>query len=194
MRVKVTVLALLLAAVSFAAAGCDGLSCSGPKTDTTATTPTTLAPTTTTLAPTTTTSSTTTTTLSPSEAYRLAMKGWADAYGPGLSQAYSVMSGANFVNPTPEQIQAAKDLDTLMARMVPDLQAIQAPSELASAHAGFLASLQKMSAGVHDLSVALENGRGFSALTAVAKVAAAWQEGAAARAALEQALGFSLSG
>jgi hypothetical protein len=193
-RVRVTALMLLLVIVSFAAAGCDGLSCSGFGTGTSTTTAATVAPTTTTLAPTTTTSSTTTTTLSPAEAYRLAMKGWADEYGPGLSQAYSVMSGANFVNPTPAQIQAAKDLDALMARMVPDLQAIQAPPELASAHAGFLSSLQKMSAGVHDLAVALENGQGLSALAAVAKVAAAWQEGGASRATLEQALGFSLSG
>jgi hypothetical protein len=206
MKVKLTgmlLLSLLLLA-ALAVAGCNGLSCSGASSASSDTVATTLATTTTTLAPTTTSSSTTTssttttsttsTTLSPMEAYRAAMKVWADTYGPGLSQAYSVISGANFTNPTPAQVQAAKDLDTLMSQMVPDLQAIQAPPDLAQAHAGFLTSLQKMAAGVHDLAQALDQGRGLAALTAVATIGAAWQQGSAARATLEQALGFSLSG
>jgi hypothetical protein len=122
------------------------------------------------------------------------MKTWADTYGPGLSQAYQVMSGANFTNPTPQQVQAAKDLDALMGPMVADLKAIQAPPDLAPSHAGFLASLEKMAGGVHDLALALEQGQSLRALSAVATVAAAWQQGTQARTALEQALGFSLSG
>jgi len=128
------------------------------------------------------------------EAYRVAMRDWADTYGPGLSEAYTVMSGANFIDPTPEQIQAAKDLDTLMGEMIPDLQAVPAPPILAGAHADFIASLQKMSVGIHDLALALEAGNGLRALTAVATIGAAWQEGSDARSILEKALGFSLSG
>jgi hypothetical protein len=192
------VLALLL--VAFAAAGCSGLSCSGSSPEaTTETVATTLSTTTTTLAPTTTTSSTTTTsttstTLSALEAYRVAMKAWADKYGPGLAQAYTVMSGTNFTSPTPAQIQAAKDLDVALGEMTKDLKLIQAPPDLSSAHAGFLASLEKMAGGVHELSQSLEQGQGLLSLGAVAKIASAWQEGAAARTTLEQALGFSLSG
>lgn len=192
------VLALLL--VVFAAAGCTGLSCSAasPQTTTEGVT-TTLSTTTTTLVPTTTTSSTTTTsttstTLSALEAYRVAMKAWADMYGPGLASAYAAMSGVNFTNPTPAQIQAAKDLDTALTAMAGDLKAIQAPPDLAQAHADFQASLEKMAAGVHELSQAMQQGQMLQALGAAAKVATAWQEGAAARATLEQALGFSLSG
>jgi hypothetical protein len=194
------VLALLL--VAFAAAGCSGPSCSGAfpeaTTETVATTisttTTTLAPTTTTTTSSTTTTSTTSTTLSALEAYRVAMKAWADKYGPGLAQAYTVMSGTNFTNPTPEQIQASKDLDVALGEMIKDLKIIQAPPDLSSAHAGFLASLEKMAGGVHDLSQSLQQGQGLLSLGAVATVAAAWQEGAAARTTLEQALGFSLSG
>jgi len=191
------VLALLL--VAFAVAGCSGLSCSGGSPEaTTETVATTLSTTTTTLAPTTTTSSTTTTsttstTLSALEAYRVAMKAWADTYGPGLAQAYTVMSGTNFTNPTPAQVQAAKDLDVAMSEMIKDLKIIQAPPDLSSAHAGFLASLEKMAVGVHDLAQALAQGQSLRALGAVAAIAGAWQEGTAARTTLEQALGFSLS-
>jgi hypothetical protein len=206
---KLAVVAVLtLISVAFATVGCSGLSCSGassaattealPATVSTATTlpPTTTSSTTTTSTTTTstTTTSITTTTLSPLEAYRASMKVWADTYGPGLAQAYAAMSGANFTNPTPAQIQAAKDLDTLMGPMVDDLKTIEAPPDLVSAHAGFVASLQKMAGGAHDLSQSLEQGQSLRALAAVATVAAAWQEGASARANLEQALGFSLSG
>ena len=104
------------------------------------------------------------------------------------------MSGTNFTKPTPEQIQAAKDLDVLMGDMIKDLKPIQAPPDLATAHAGFLASLEKMSVGVRDLAQSLEKGQGLLSLGAVATIAAAWQEGTAARTTLEQALGFSLSG
>ena len=156
------ILALLL--VAFGAAGCSGLSCSGASpwddrrdrrpdprdyyhhplsdhhvVDTT----------------------TTSTTLSALEAYRSAMKTWSDTYGPGLAQAYTVMSGANFTSPTPAQVQAAKDLDAAMGPMVSDLKAIQAPSDLASAHADFLASLEKMATGIHNLAQALEQGQGL---------------------------------
>ena len=122
------------------------------------------------------------------------MKGWADKYGPGLASAYAVMSGANFINPSPAQIQAATDLDAAMGSMVEDLGAIQAPPDLASAHADFLSSLTKMAGGVHELSLDFQQGKGLLALSAVATIASAWQQGAAARTTLEQALGFSLSG
>ncbi len=200
MKMKPVGMVLVLLLVAFAAAGCSGLSCSDASPGTTAeTVATTLATTTTTLAPTTTTSSTTTTsttstTLTALEAYRAAMRTWSDTYGPGLAQAYTVMSGANFTSPTPAQVQAAKDLDAAMGPMVSDLAAIQAPPDLASAHADFLASLEKMATGIHNLAQALEQGQSLPALGAVAAIAAAWQQGSAARTSLEGALGFSLSG
>lgn len=200
MKMKPIGMVITLLLVAFAVTGCSGLSCSGASSEsTTKSVATTLSTTTTTLAPTTTTSSSTTTsttstTLSALEAYRAAMRTWADTYGPGLAQAYAVMSGTNFTKPTPEQIQAAKDLDVLMGDMIKDLKPIQAPPDLAIAHAGFLASLEKMSVGVHDLAQSLEQGQSLLSLGAVAKIAAAWQEGTAARTTLEQALGFSLSG
>lgn len=202
MNLRAVAAVLVLVAVTFVAAGCSGLSCSGTSsegatTDTVATsssTTTTTEPPTTTTSSSTTTSSTTTTTLSPFEAYRAAMRTWANTYGPDLAQAYTVMSGTNFNNPTPEQVQTANDLAATMAAMVQDLGAIEPVPELAVAHAGFLASLTKMAAGVHDLAQALEKGQTLVAYAAVATIAAAWQEGAAARATLEAALGFSLSG
>jgi hypothetical protein len=188
---------VMIAAALFAA-GCTGPSCLGAVQTTTesaasSTTTTTLLPATSSTFSTTNTSLTTTT-FSPLEAYRAAMRTWADTYGPGLQKAYTVISGANFTKPTPEQVQAAQDLDALMGPMIKDLAAIQPPPELSAAHAGFLGSLTKMAGGAHDLAQKLQNGQGLLALVSVATIAAAWQEGASARATLEQALGFSLSG
>lgn len=206
-RLVHTVLISLLVVTSLVVGGCADFSCSASVSDTTASTAVTTLSTTTTLLATTTSSSTssstttsttspstTSTTLSPLEIYRAAMGVWVDNYGPGLSQAYTVIKGANFMNPTPAQVQAAKDLDALMGRMIPDLQAIDAPPDLSQAHAGFLASLETMAEGVHDLSQALQNGQGFRAVAAAAAIGVAWQEGASDRSTLEQALGFSLSG
>jgi hypothetical protein len=199
-KIKLIVMVLTLFLIAFAVGGCSGLSCSGgASATTTQSVATTLSTTTTTLAPTTTTFSTTTTsttstTLSALEAYRVAMKAWSDTYGPGLAQAYAALSGVSFTNPTPAQVQAIKDLDAAMGPMVGDLKAIQAPPDLAQAHADFAASLDKMAGGVHSLSQAMQQGQGLQALTAAAGVAAAWQQGAAARTTLEGALGFSLSG
>jgi hypothetical protein len=91
-------------------------------------------------------------------------------------------------------VQAVKDLDAEMGPMVTDLKAIQAPPDLASAHADFLASLESMATGIHNLAQSLEQGQSLSALSAVAAIATAWQQGTAARTTLEGALGFSLSG
>ena len=201
-RLARAVLVSLLAMTSLVVSGCADFSCSISATDTTDRTAVTNLPTTTTLPATTTssatssstTASTTSTTLSPLERYRAAMSVWADNYGPGLSEAYSVISGANFLNPTPAQVQAAKDLDVLMSQMIPDLRAIGAPPDLSQAHAGFLGSLESMAVGVHDLSQALQEGRGLRAVAAAAAIAAAWQQGSSDRSTLEQALGFSLSG
>ena len=114
-RLARVVLVSLLVMISLGASGCPGFSCSIPTTSTTARTAAPVS-TTTTAAPTTTTSSSTTTsttstTLSALERYRAAMRVWVDTYGAGLSQAYSVISGANLLNPTPAQVQATKDLD-----------------------------------------------------------------------------------
>jgi hypothetical protein len=202
MKLKSIGLGAVLLAAALAVTGCTGLSCGGGSGATTESVTTTVSTTSTTLAPTTTSSSTTTTsststtstTLSALGAYQADMRAWADKYGPGLAQAYSVMSGANFTNPTAEQVQAAKDLDSLMGPMVNDLKAIQAPPDLASAHADFLASLKRMAGGAHDLSQGLQNKQSLLSLAAVATIAAAWQQGTPARTTLEQALGFSLSG
>jgi hypothetical protein len=208
--------AVLLVGVPLILTGCGPLSCaesSSPETtvstaDTTVSTssttaavsttttappataaPTTTAPTTTTVRP------TTTTTLSALGAYRVAMRTWKNAHAAELEAGYTAMTHLGDPNhPTPAEIQAARDLDTAMTAMIADLAAIQAPSVLAGAHAGYLASLTKMGAGVHDLALALEEGKALRAYAAMTAIAVAWGEGAPYRATLEAALGFSISG
>ena len=154
------------------------------------------APTTTSTISTTTTSttSTTSTTLSRLENYRAEMRAWKNRYAASLQAGYPVISSMrNPLRPSEEEIQAAKDLDRSLSSMVRDLRAIQPPPELSSAHAAYLASLEDLAGGVHDLATALDEGEATRSFAAMAAIASAWQEGAAARSTLEKALGFSLS-
>lgn len=143
----------------------------------------------------TTSTSTTTTTLSPLEAYKAEMRAWRDEYGAELSRDYSIVSGMKSpLKPTDQEIQAAKDLDELLAAMVDDLEDVEAPPELAERHAEYLSSTEDMAKGVHQLAEALSDGKTYKTLTAIATIAAAWEKGEPAREGLEAELGFSLSG
>lgn len=212
----VVLLTLILVAIVLVASDRGGISCadsSDPEnTETTApstvstTVATTTEPPTTTTEPTTTTTTepptttttarpTTTTTLSALGTYRAEMRAWKNRHSEDLEAGYAAMTSLSDPNnPTAQEVQAAKDLDSAMTGMVADLAAIQPPPLLAAAHAGYLASLNKMAAGVHDLALALQEGKALRAYAAMAAIGLAWQEGAPHRAMLEAALGFSVSG
>ena len=192
--------AVVLLLVACAVAGCGEWSCTVGSTTTSASvtagasTTTTIPTTTTTTAPTTTTTSTTSTTLSPLETYKVEMRAWKNTYAADLAASYAVISKMGILStPSQQEIQAAKDLDEAMGGMVGDLEEIQPPPQLSSAHADYLASLKKLAEGVHELAQALEDGKSWRSVGAIATIAAAWEEGTPARTTLEQALGFSLS-
>ena len=192
--------AVVLLLVAVALAGCGEWSCSIGSTSTTAAgtagaSTTTTIPTTTTASTTTTsTTSTTSTTLSPLETYRAEMRTWKDKYAADLAAGYAVISKMQILNtPSQQEIQAAKDLDQSLGDMVSDLEDIQPPPQLSSAHAEYLASLKDLAGGVHELALALEDGKAWKSVGAVATIAAAWERGTPARNTLEQALGFSLA-
>lgn len=142
----------------------------------------------------TTSTSTTTTTLSPLEAYKVEMRAWKNEYAGDLESSYQVISTMrNMLSPSPEQIQAAQDLDALLADMVADLEDIRPPPELSSMHADYLASLKELAHGAHKLADAMEDGATLRTMTAITNIATVWSKGEPERTALEQALGFSLS-
>ena len=60
-------------------------------------------------------------------------------------------------------------------------------------HADYLASMKELAEGVHDLAEALDAGKSYRIVKAIADIAVTWEEGEPARTAMEQALGFSLS-
>ena len=189
--------AVVLLLVALAVAGCGEWSCSVGSTSTS--TSVTAGASTTTTIPTTTTASTTTTSttstpLSPLETYRAEMRAWKNTYAADLAAGYAVISKMQILKtPSQQEIQAAKDLDESLGDMVSDLEDIQPPPELSSAHAEYLASLKDLAEGVHELALALEDGKAWKSVGAVATIAAAWERGTPARNTLEQALGFSLA-
>lgn len=206
-RIAVGVMMLLVAALMTA---CEGRSClpgsvsttapvtsaSGATTSTTARPPsTTIPPTTTSTSTTSTTIPTTTTTLGPLEAYRAEMRAWRNRYGAELGKSYGVIGAMRDpVRPSAEEVQAATDLDLVLADMVDDLEDIKPPPVLAATHAAYLDSMQEMADGAHDLSEAMKGKRAIRTLAAMTTLAVAWEKGEPARTALESALGFSLSG
>jgi hypothetical protein len=207
MRLRYVSVGIVLVLTVFVATGCVDVlhllrppriaapqATAGTATTTTARAATTARTTTSTARTTTSTTSTTSTTLSPLESYRGEMRAWRNRYAADLRTGYAVISSMeNPLHASKEEIQAAKDLDWSLSNMVRDLRGIQPPPGLSSAHAAYLASLEKLARGVHELAAALEEGKAMRSFTAMATIAAAWQEGATARSTLEQALGFSLS-
>ena len=213
MAARRTCLGTVLLLVALLASACDGLSCSPERgsiispiasagfvttsmaaTGTTST-PATVSTTTASTASTTTTSSTTTsTTLDPFETYRAEMRAWKNTYAPDLEASYTVISAMRDpLSPSAEEIQAAKDLDALLADMVADLERIQPPPEWASTHAEYLASLKDLAGGAHKLADAMEDGATLRIMSAITGIASAWARGEPERTTLEQTLGFSLS-
>lgn len=122
------------------------------------------------------------------------MRAWKNRYAAQVEANYAVISSMkNPLKPSQAEIQAAKDLDAALAGMVGDLERIPPPSELSSIHSDYLASLEELSDGAHELAGAMEDGAAFRIVAAMTDLAVAWNEGSAEREALEQALGFSLS-
>lgn len=216
MAARRTCLGTVLLLVVLLASACDGLSCSPERgsiispiasagfvttsmaaTGTTST-PATVSTTTASTASTTTTSSTTTsttsTTLDPFETYRAEMRAWKNTYAADLEESYTVISAMRDpLSPSAEEVQAAKDLDALLADMVADLERIQPPPEWASTHAEYLASLKDLAGGAHKLADAMEDEAALRIMSAITGIASAWARGEPERTTLEQTLGFSLS-
>lgn len=122
------------------------------------------------------------------------MRAWKNTYAADLEASYTVISAMRDpLSPSPEEVQAAKDLDALLVDMVADLERIEPPPESASLHAEYLASLKDLAKGAHKLADAMEDGATFRIMSAITSIARAWTKGEPERTALEQALGFSLS-
>jgi hypothetical protein len=139
--------------------------------------------------------SATTTTLSPLEAYRAEMRAWKNKYAADLQKDYETVSSmGNPLTASDTEVQAAVDLDVVMAEMVRDLAAIKPPPELSTTHADYLKFMENMADGARRLAKGLTEDKVFTTVRAIASLATTWQKGEATRTAMEQALGFSLSG
>jgi hypothetical protein len=112
-----------------------------------------------------------------------------------MARYYAVVSGMrNPLRPSAAEIQAAKDLDALLGDMVNDLEDIEPPARYMNIHADYLASMKELAEGVHDLAGALDDGKSYQTIKAIADIAVTWEQGKPARTTMESALGFSLSG
>jgi len=140
---------------------------------------------------------TTTTTLSALEVYRSEMRAWKNSYAADMQEGYDVLRAMrNPLDPSDEEITAARTMADLMDGLVADLEDITAPAGLSAAHAAYLGSLKDMHEGVDRLADALEAGGVMGAVNvtrAFATIYAADSDGKGPRATLEQALGFSLT-
>ncbi|MBN1632508.1 MAG: hypothetical protein JW990_22345, partial [Thermoleophilia bacterium] len=119
---------------------------------------------------------------------------WKNTYAADMARYYKAVSGMkNPLKPSAAEVQAAKNLDALLADMVRDLEVIKAPARYMNLHADYLASMKELAQGVHDLAQALDDGTSYQIVKAIADIAITWEEDEPARTAMEQALGFSLS-
>ena len=129
------------------------------------------------------------------DAYKAEMRAWKNTYAADMARYYQIVSGMkNPLRPSATEVQAAKDLDVLLSDMVRDLEGIRPPAGYANPHAEYLASMKELAEGVHDLAEALDDGKSYQTLKAIADIAVTWEQGKPARTTMESALGFSLSG
>lgn len=129
------------------------------------------------------------------DAYRAEMREWVDKHEAELTSAAGALDSIE--DPTAaseEEAEAVRTFAGLMDDVVKDLGAIEPTSELSSAHADFLASLEGMANGLDQMAGAMESKSMTDFFTAMTTMAADSEKGAAAQAVLEEALGFSLLG
>jgi hypothetical protein len=140
---------------------------------------------------------TTTTALSALDVYKADMRVWRDTYGDDMEAGYNVLGAMrNPLSPSDEEVAAARALADTMDGLVADLERIQAPADLASAHADYAAALEDMHAGVDRLANALEDGGLMGTINvtrAFAAIYSANEDMQEPQAILEQALGFSIT-
>jgi hypothetical protein len=129
------------------------------------------------------------------ETYRAEMQAWLNKYETDLTTAANALDSLEDpTNASEEQIEAVKGFANLMDDVVKDLGDIKPTSDLSSAHADFLASLESMAKGLDQVVGALEKKSVADFMSAFTTIAATSEKGAAGQATLEEALGFSLSG
>ena len=145
------------------------------------------------------TAAVTTTTAPPTalDIYKTEMRAWKNEYAADMQLNYNVLSEmGNPLDPTAEQVRAARTLADLMDGLVADLKMIKAPPELAAAHSAYATSLEDMHDGVDRLAEGLEDG-GFMGSIDIARafsaIYSADKDGKQPRTTLEGALGFSLT-
>ncbi len=128
------------------------------------------------------------------ESYSAQMKDWYAEYeGPLEAGAMALFAIADPLTATEEQVQTLKDFGSLLVDdMAGDLERIQPPADLASAHAAYLGVLKGMGQGLVELAGAVGE-KDMSAIAAATDAMGALiTEGESSRQVLEEALGFSL--
>jgi len=134
------------------------------------------------------------TTISVLEAYKTRMKAWFNKYDGKFQASVGAISNIqNLLNASKQEIKAAEDFGNLMHAIVRDLQNIQPPSQLSSAHTDYVQGLQSIAKAADQLSKGLKDGRASEIMDAFATMQASEDQTTQAQNALEKALGFPLS-
>lgn len=129
------------------------------------------------------------------EAYKAEMKEWHDKHQKHLEEAVEALDGIESpLDASEEDIEAIKELADVMDDAVDDLDDIEPPAELSSLHSDYLATLRDMALGADQLAQALKDKSLSGVMDALTTMGDAVDKGTPSRDALEEALGFSLSG
>ena len=121
------------------------------------------------------------------------MKAWVDKYDAELTKRVDVLGTiTDPMNATKDQINGAKDFQSLMAKAASDLQGIHPPADLAADHKAYADGVNTMSSGLVKYVKAMEDASPSGLADAMASMSVSDQINQA-ETALEQALGFKLS-
>lgn len=132
------------------------------------------------------------------ETYRAEMKTLWDQYGPTLTTMDDAIDLVDPTNLSETEVQAVQSFLDALKGFAGGLQKIEAPAEVATAHAKYTDVLSRLATGFDEFLTATKAGDSNGAMTALTAIGALFeQEDAAmteATATLEKALGFSLMG
>jgi hypothetical protein len=142
-----------------------------------------------------TTTSATSTTLGEQEGYAAEMQKWFDKYEEDLDTKADALGDIEDPFSAPDQaVQVVEDFADLMDQAADDLEDIEPPAQLSSAHSDYLAALNDMATGLSQFAKALKDIDLSTVLEASMLLETATEKGTTALSAIEDALGFSFHG
>ena len=129
------------------------------------------------------------------DAYKAAMKEWQELHDPSFQAGAEAMEAIDDpLSASADDVKDMQDFAGAIERAAKDLAAIEPPAQLSSAHEEYRSTLDGMAQGLIQLAQGVKDTSMAAVVAALTVLEEVVEKGVPARDALEEALGFPLSG